>query len=348
MTQAAVLAASGSPGTTTGFKNRIINGAMVIDQRNAGASVNPNNGTSTYTLDRWQVYVDASNSITVQQSSTAPVGFVNSLLVTSTAATTPSSGQAFILRQKIEGYNTSDLNWGTSDAKTITISFWARSSLTGVFGAILKNSAGNRCYPFTYTINAANTWEQKTITITGDSTGTWLTTNGIGIYLAFSLGAGSSKQGTAGAWTSTDYDSATGATNLVATNGATLYVTGVQLEVGTQATTFDYRSYGTELALCQRYYEEIGRSSSGGLLMAGCTTVIGQQVNTTFVYKVTKRTAPTVTRVGSWNLINIAGQPNIYGADIDNVLFYASSSATGSAYAQNSNANNYITISAEL
>jgi len=294
------------------MKNRIINGAMVIDQRNAGASVTPSGGSSVYTLDRWQAYVDVSSSITVQQSSTAPVGFVNSLLVTSTAATTPSAGQIFLIRQRIEGFNTADLMWGTANAQTVTLSFWVRSSLTGTFGGVIKNSAGNRSYPFTYTISSANTFEYKTVTIAGDTSGTWLTNNGTGIYLSFSLGAGSSKLGTAGAWVGSDFDSATGSTNIVATNGATWFVTGVQLEVGSTATSFDYRPYGTELALCQRYYwksfaastapaNAVG-SNTGEIAFSSCTAgaVFVRSNDTRFFVEM--RSTPTITFFNSSQL----------------------------------------------
>jgi hypothetical protein len=235
-----------------GMVNRIINGAMMIDQRNAGASVTPAN--AAYTLDRWQATaVQTSGKFSVQQSTTAPTGFSNALLATSLSSYSIASNDIHSIRQKIEGNNFADFAWGTASAATVTLSFWARSSLTGTFGGSLMNSAENRAYPFTYTISTANTWEQKSITIAGDTTGTWLTTNGIGMTLCFGLGVGSTYSGTAGAWSAGQFYSATGATSVVGTNGATFYITGVQLEKGSTATSFDYRPYGTELALCQRY-----------------------------------------------------------------------------------------------
>jgi hypothetical protein len=241
------------------FKNRIINSNMVIDQRNAGASVNPTDGQ--YCIDRWILFTSQASKYTAQQNAgsvTPPVGFTNYLGITSSSAYSITSSDYFIVEQKIEGFNVADLNWGSANAKTVTLSFWVRSSLTGTFGGVLKNSAGNRSYPFTYTISAANTWEYETITIVGDTTGTWLTTNGTGIRLQFGLGVGSSLSGPAGAWAAVGYASATGATSVVGTNGATFYITGVQLEVGTQATTFTTAggSYGAELALCQRYFQK--------------------------------------------------------------------------------------------
>jgi hypothetical protein len=238
-----------------GFKNRIINGAMMIDQRNAGASVTANN---VFTLDRWGQNNDQASKYTIQQNAgsvTPPIGFTNYLGVTSTSSYAVGTNEAFVIYQAIEGYNIADLGWGTADAKTVTLSFWVRSSLTGTFGGSLQSISRVRNYPFSYTISAANTWEQKIITIAGDITGTWNTTNSQGIYLNFSLGSGSARSGTAGSWSGgTTYFSATGATSVVGTSGATFYITGVQLEKGSTATSFDYRPYGTELSLCQRYY----------------------------------------------------------------------------------------------
>jgi hypothetical protein len=237
----------------TSLKNRLINSAMVIDQRNAGASVTPDN---SYTLDRWNTNTSQTSKFTVQQNAgsvTPPAGFTNYLGVTSSSAYSIGSGDLFSVNQLIEGYNIADWGWGTANAKTVTLSFWVRSSLTGTFGGVLNNSGDTRSYPFTYTISAANTWEYKTVTITGDTSGTWLTTNGRGVALRFGLGVGSSNSGTAGAWSGSTFYGATGAVSVVGTNGATFYITGVQLEVGSTATSFDYRPYGTELQLCQRY-----------------------------------------------------------------------------------------------
>ena len=238
----------------TGFKNRIINPAMVIDQRNAGASVTPIN--AQYLIDRWRAALSQTGKYSVQQNSgsvTPPAGFTYYLGVVSLSAYSILSTDNFQIDQKIEGYNVADLAWGTASAATVTLSFWVRSSLTGTFGGSVRNDAGSRSYPFSYTISSANTWEQKSVTITGDTTGTWLTTNSTGLHLSFSLGMGSTLSNTAGAWAAGNYISATGATSVVGTNGATFYITGVQLEKGSTATSFDYRPYGTELALCQRY-----------------------------------------------------------------------------------------------
>jgi len=239
-----------------GFKNRIINGAMVIDQRNAGAVTTPTN--TVYTLDRWRSLLTQASKYTVQQNAgavTPPAGFRSYLGITSSAsAYSVISTDYFVQQQFIEGYNFADFAFGTASASTITISFWVRSSLTGTFGGSVFNNDGSRCYAFTYTISVANTWEYKTVTIAGDTTGTWNTTSSTGLAINFGLGVGSSNSISAGAWSGTFGYSATGATSVVGTANATFYITGVQLEKGSTATSFDYRPYGTELALCQRYF----------------------------------------------------------------------------------------------
>ena len=249
MTQAAALAAYGSNSPSN--RNRIINGDMRIDQRNAGASVTPNN---SFTLDRWLFTNTQTSKVNIQQSSVAPSGFSNSLLVTSTSAYSVSAGDTFLITQIIEGFNIADLAWGSADAKPITISFWVRSSITGTTGGALINSADNRNYVFSYTINLADTWEYKTVTIAGDTSGTWLTGNNRGISVRFGLGSGSTFSGAVGTWSSSNYVQPTGAVSVVGTSGATFYITGVQLEAGSVATPFEHRQYGQELALCQRYY----------------------------------------------------------------------------------------------
>jgi hypothetical protein len=261
---------------------------MRIDQRNAGASVTVNAGTPAYTIDRFAAQaINSAGVFTVQQDSSAPSGFVNSLKVTVTT-TDASPTSRYRIYQNIEGTNIFDLVWGTANAQTVTLSFWVRSSLTGTFGGALQNSAANRSYPFNYTVSSANTWEQKTITVTGDTTGTWLTTTSTGIGVSFSLGANASLSGTAGVWAGADYRSATGATNLMATNGATFYITGVQLEKGSTATSFDYRPYSAELAMCQRYFQRLT------LFPLGFTKTIRHMYQPVVPLKVTMRATPTV------------------------------------------------------
>jgi hypothetical protein len=251
-TQGGILGA----GNASIMKNRIINGAMVIDQRNAGASVTIN--SNQYTVDRWRAVQSQTGKYSVQQNAgsvTPPAGYTNYLGVTSLSAYSINATDGFAILQRIEGFNSADLGFGTANAKTVTLSFWVQSSLTGTFGGGLQNSAANRSYPFSYTISSANTWTQISITIPGDTTGTWVgATNGVGLLVQFGLGVGSTYSGTAGSWAGTEYDSATGAVSVVGTNGATWYITGVQLEVGSSATGYEYRQYGTEFILCQRYF----------------------------------------------------------------------------------------------
>jgi hypothetical protein len=205
------------------MKNRIINGAMVIDQRNAGAAVTTAN---SFPVDRFKIEKNSDDTFSAQQDSSAPVGFTKSTKITITAADASiGSTQYFVIDQYIEGYNVADLNWGSANAKTVTLSFWVRSSLTGTFGGSLRNSAGDRNYAFTYTISVADTWEQKSVTIAGDTSGTWLTTNGTGIQLCFSMGAGSSYVATAGSWGSGVILGASGQTQVISTLNATWYAT---------------------------------------------------------------------------------------------------------------------------
>jgi hypothetical protein len=230
------------------------------------------------------------------------------MLATSSSAYAVLTGDYFAFSQQIEGNNVADLAWGTASAATVTLSFWVRSSLTGTFGGAVSNSAVNRSYPFTYTINAANTFEQKTITIAGDTSGTWLTDTGIGFRVWFGLGVGATYSGTANAWAGADYRSATGATSVVGTSGATFYITGVQLEVGSTATSFDARDYGRELILCQRYYEQSYSQGTipAALAVAGAFEFAQQvaasstQYGASCKFSVVKRTAPTMTFY-NWN-----------------------------------------------
>ena len=296
--------------SVTGFKNRIINGGMVIDQRNAGASVTPVSGT--YTLDRWVAYQSVASKFSIQQNAgavTSAIGFSNYLGSTSLSAYSVLAADFYLLRQNIEGFNFADLAWGTANASTVTLSFRVYSSLTGTFGGSLQNSANTRSYPFSYSIPTANTWTTVSVSIVGDTSGTWIgATNGIGICVTFSLGTGSTSSSTAGAWATGNYYSATGATSVVGTNGATFYITGVQLEKGSVATSFDYRPYGTELALCQRYYwQTLGL---GGFIMPISSGDTNPRNN--FSFPVTMRANPTITGTTALGTFTI-GASNTYG-----------------------------------
>ena len=336
------------------MKNRIINGDMTIDQRNAGASFSSSTN-GAYNLDRWYNQNNSGGTrFTVQQDAgavTPPVGFRDYLGVTSTSAYSVASTDVIAIGQKIEGFNTSDLMWGTANARAVTISFWVRSSLTGTFGGSVSNNDGNRFYPYSYTISAANTWEYKTVTVAGDTTGTWNITTGAGIQLLFNLGTGATYSGAAGSWTGSAFYAPTGATSVVGTNGATFYITGVQLEVGSTATSFDYRPYGTELQLCQRYYDFMTGGIGGGNQTS--STNCGFSLS----FRVPKRAAPTPSLVGTVNVndgssqVNISSLPSYFYGDANGILInFTTASLTANRptliYSQSSTAG--LALSAEL
>ena len=315
--------------STFGFKNRIINGGMTIDQRNAGASVTGN--ADVFPIDRWQFDCSQSSKLTSQQnqgSVTPPSGFKNYLGFTSSSAYTVGTTETFRIRNIIEGFNVADLMYGTANAQTTTLSFWARSSLTGTFGGSLSNGDNDRSYVFAYTISAANTWEYKTVTIVGDTTGTWGSTNGRGIQVSFSLGGGSGRSTTAGSWSAGYFIQPTGSTNLVSTNAATLYITGVQLEVGSTATSFDYLDYGRSLIQCQRYYEKsynidvapLTSTAVGNIQFYGSTDS-AQNIVTSRQFSVSKRTTPTMTYInqngtsGTWTYVRSGATANVTAND---------------------------------
>ena len=307
---AIVLAADGSAtaqvsslngGPLAGTRNHIINGDMRIDQRNAGAALN-NAANGSWAVDRWVRYqnVGASNIGRNLNSITPPAGFTNYLGIQISTAGTASASEYTNFQHYIEGFNAADLAWGTANAQSATISFWVRSSLTGGQGFALQNGNNTLGYPFTVNISAANTWEYKSITIPGPTTGTWDTTNGRGITLIVDLGMGSNFRFTSGSWQSANVQGATGALNLNQTLNATFYITGVQLEPGTVATPFERRSYGQELALCQRYYYKTynqavvpGSASSAATYRA--RAYAGSYAAAVVQFPVLMRTAPTCT-----------------------------------------------------
>ena len=291
MGKAANLAVIGSiADTSLGFRNRIINGNMVIDQRNAGAAVTAN---GAYPVDRFLVTHSFDGTVSAQRSTVAPAGFTNSLGFTvSSPDTSIGATQFYGFRQRIEGFNTADLGWGAAGAQTVTLSFWVRSSITGTYGATLSNSADNRLYPTSYTVNSANTWEQKTITVPGDTTGTWLTDNNTGLQVQFWLALGSTYQGTTNAWTASAIYGPTGMVNWTGTNGATFYITGVQLEAGTVASPFEQIDYGRELMMCQRYCWAFGNSDNSVFGAGYETAAFGRTVA---ALPVVMRASPTLS-----------------------------------------------------
>jgi hypothetical protein len=309
-----------------GFRNRIINGDMRIDQRNAGASVATSSGSAAYIVDRFFVAYSQTSKMTGQQNAgavTPPAGFTNYLGITSSSAYSVLTGDTFALFHRVEGFNTSDLGWGAASAQTITISFWIRSSLTGTFGGALQNADANRSYPFTYTVSAANTWEQKTITVAGDTAGTWGTGNGIGIQVVFGLGSGSTFSGTAGSWAAGNFRTVTGAVSVVGTSGATFYITGVQLEAGSVETPFERRDYGREFIMCQRYLEVVPG------FPALISIASGSSHYCSWVYKVEKRASPTISGATAGSISSVGS----YSARSDGVSgSFAAFGYNGSSY----------------
>jgi hypothetical protein len=304
------LTVTGALVPSSSFKrNRIINGNMLIDQRNAGASVTVNATAQFFPVDRWYAAGQPTDGVfTVQQVSDAPSGsgFTKSIKATvTTADASIGATQEYFLDQRIEGYNVADLEFGAVTSKTITVSFYVKSSVTGSFGGRIGNSGSTRTYPFSFTISSANTWEQKTVTIAGDTTGTWLTDNGIGMDIVFSLGVGSSFKGTANTWAAVNYIAPTGSVDLISTSGATFYITGVQLEVGTKATPYEMQIYSDQLAQCRRYYEKsynLGIAPGTDITAAingqawfipSNSNVTGAEYSGTVPFQVAKRTAPT-------------------------------------------------------
>ena len=343
-----------------GFRNRIINGDMRIAQRGTAAVT----ATDNFPVDRFRIAFATDGAFSAQQDSSAPSGFVNSVKCTTTTADgTLTTNQNWTFLQRIEGTNVADLGWGTAAAKTVTLSFWVRSSLTGTFGGALRNSASDRSYPFTYAISAADTWEYKTVTIAGDTSGTWLTTTGVGINLSFGLGAGPDRSGTAGAWNSNNNVTATGAISVIGTLNATWYITGVQLEVGSVATPFERRPYGLELPLCQRYFYNYPIFNLFAWQGWAFTTNNG---SIRLPIPITMRTEATATISGSvgdntkdWTIYNNGAYRTVTSIVVENatlnsvrVNIVTSSGLAGSdafgLYASNTDGGAKLTLSAEL
>jgi len=362
MTTAAELASYAS--SFPSFRNRIINGDMRIDQRNAGAPTTINTTANTYTLDRWNCSGNISDGVfTVDQVTDAPAGFVNSTKITvTTADASIGADESYLFFQFIEGNNVADLGFGTANAKTITVSFWVRSSLRGTFGGALNNSANDRNYPFVYPIDVADTWEHKTITIAGDTSGTWLTDTNRGIGLRFQIGVGSNRIATAGSWTGTStIYGATGATNLISTLNATLYITGVQLEVGTVATPFEHRPISVELSLCKRYFEVWSGIGYNGVGSGGCVATNGVDLIYQFLVQKRSSVTATISAAGDFYIADSNwGSPRtcnsigfLYATD-KNVFIQARSASTNltigqsSSFGSNNTSNAKLNFSAEL
>jgi len=318
-------------------RNRVINGAMMIDQRNAGAAVTTTTDAA-YTIDRWnnRIY-SGSGRWSVQQVSANLAGFEYAAKLTVTTTDTPGT-YGYALNHRIEGYNVADLGFGTSDAQTVTLSFWVKSSITGTYCVSLRNNAATDSYVAEYSISSANTWEKKTITITGPTSGTWIKINDTGAIFEWSLGSQTSKQTTANAWQSGNYVTTSNQTAWIANSGATFYITGVQLEAGSVANSFERVDYGEMLRRCQRYYWKYDYSGSGygwALSAFRSDTATVKQAN--IPHPVRMRSTPTVVLTSS------SGTVSNIGFNTDNsVASVTGTSTTGGAYV------GYFTADAEL
>jgi len=312
-------------------------------------------------VDRFLANATASNGVyTAQRSTTVPNGFSNALAITVTTPSTPSASHQYSFDQRIEGFNIADLGFGTASASSVTLSFWVRSSLTGTFAGGVSNNAGDRSYVFTYTVNSANTYEYKTVTIPGDTTGTWLTNNGIGFRVIFDLGAGSSFQATANSWVGSYAYATSGSVKTISTSGATFYITGVQLEAGTVATPFERRDYGRELIMCQRYFQKTYGISGDYVTIGGAGVVVNgtAAVRLQIPMFVSMRSAPTadllstaVYDVGALPNVTsiqaIHSSPNSYSLDVG----CSGGGLTGgrpAIFLINPGTTNYVSLAAEL
>jgi hypothetical protein len=329
-------------------RNLIINGAMTLDQRNSGSALTVNSASEFYAVDRFMGIGVASDGVyTLQQVSDAPDNFVNCIkaTVTTADASIPTTGR-YLIRHKLEGNAISQLNLGSSAAQTFTLSFYVKSSLTGTFGGSVLNGAQDRSYPFTYTISSANTWERKTVTIAGDTTGTWPTDNTKAMQIGWSLGVGSDYLNTAGAWVGSQEWGATGETAVIATLNATWQITGVQLEVGDTATPFEHRSYGDELAKCQRYYYESGGTATNDWGQKGYQ-IASNYIANTLSHPVAMRASPTVTKAGTFVTSAIA-QPTPLGSSTTSWYWQAQKDGSSGAWTMYSNSSGKFTLQSEL
>jgi hypothetical protein len=343
----ALQATSLNGGQFAGQRNRIINGDCRIDQRHSGAAANALPGNA-YTIDRWAVYSAVAGKFNAQQNAAAvvpPAGFINYLGVTVGTAYAVTANDMFYIFQGIEGLNVGDLGWGTANAKPVSLSFWVRSSVAGTHSGSLQNQNQNRSYPFSFSVPTANTWTLITIpNIPGDTAGTWDVDTTVGIYVNFCLGAGTNSRGPAGAWAANYYWGVTGAADVVGTAGATFYVTGVQLELGPVVTPFERRLYGTEMNLCQRYYQRYTGSNAQAIQInsyggAGSPIFMAMSIPT-------MRAPPTGTIIGTWTLANTTAVSFFAGTN-SFVELYATATAAGMVGC-NSPANGGFDVSAEL
>jgi len=340
------------------FRNLLINGDMRVDQRDATTTVNST--SVAYNLDRFLGRgVGSAGVFTLEQDTTSPDNFTNSLKATvTTADSSPASGSSYRIQQMVEGNNIAHLNWGSSSARTVTLSFYVYSSVTGTFGGSIGNGNYDRFYVFSYTVSSANTWERKTISITGDTSGTWPTDTSLAIRVNWSLGAGSTYLASAGSWGSSAKEGVTGQTNLISTNSATFRITGTQLEVGSAASDFEFLPNDVNFARCQRYYflHSNGNGDVGSMTSYYNASQLGGEI----FFPCTMRTTPTLTattgtdyytnfRSGATDGFNeiVNGKSSSHQCS-----WYATGGVSGSAgdsgFYRNGNASAKVEFSAEL
>jgi hypothetical protein len=300
-------------GPISGARNRIINGSMDVDQRN-NAGVGTTNTGSAYTVDRWFVQNNTATNLTYQQSTDVPNKFFKSLKISNTTALSPTASQQIIVGQNIEGFNVSDIALGTSSCLNMTLSFWIKSTTAGTYGMAVENPSGANSYIGQYTINSANTWEYKTISVPPITSGTWNTGNSAGLGVYFDFGCGTNFEGTASTWNSSDVKRISSNVKLFQSANQSVYITGVQLEVGTIATPFERRSYGQELALCQRYYERRTFGSNDPVGAGGANTGNTAQCWCNFHWVTEKRSSPTCSLITAASTLNYMYRGNAFNA----------------------------------
>jgi hypothetical protein len=280
------------------FRNIVINGDMQIAQRST--SVASITTTGYYTVDRWQTAIASLGTWTMSQSTDVPTGqgFANSLKYDCTTAdAAPSANDLMYLSTAFEGQNLQYLKKGTANALPLTLSFWVKSTKTGTFIAELFDNNNTRQISKSYTVNTTNTWEFKTVTFAGDTTGAFTNDNGVSLYINFFLGAGTNyTSGTLNtSWASnTNTNRAVGQVNCADSTANDFLITGVQLEAGEQASGFEFMPFDIDLMRCQRYYQFIGGIENAEI--ANGLSTAATQSEFLIRYMTTMRTAPTIAQ----------------------------------------------------
>jgi hypothetical protein len=351
---AAVTAAASSVGAAPfdaqAYNGLQINGSMEVSQENGTAGISISN-TAKYSADGWLISSSGSQVIGVSQNTTAPVGYINSQQVAvSTANASPAAANYVFLAHRIEGYRIARLAWGTASASPITIGFWIYAVRPGIYSAAILNGASTRSYPFTFTINAASTWEYKTVTIPGDTTGAWVKDNTSGMQFIITMMAGTNFQAAANVWTTGVFFAVAGSVNGVAATSDFILVTGIIILPGIEAPSaarspFIMRPYDQELALCKRYYRKIGGQTAGDISISGYTAFSNGNMSITISLDPAMRAIPTVATFGSWSYVNIT---NSYYYPSTNSLGWTIVSTTAGGFGMNTTVGAGFTVDARL